>query len=79
MNIGHNPLLITAKVAADFGASVRSYFLHPYKMVKDARTAFESSQALDVLDGDIGDFLDASLRHRAAITAARNLEMTAAD
>jgi len=51
------------RVLADFGASVRSYVLHPYKMVKD--DVHESSQALDVLDGALSPFVDARLRARA--------------
>ncbi|KAH8071839.1 translation release factor [Aureococcus anophagefferens] len=44
-------------------ASVRSYVLHPYKLVKDDR--HETPHATDVLDGDLGPFLDAELRRRA--------------
>ncbi|KAJ1449476.1 hypothetical protein M885DRAFT_449140 [Pelagophyceae sp. CCMP2097] len=62
------------RVMADFGGSIRTYFLHPYKMVKDAKSGHETAAALDVLDGDLGPFVDAALRHRAAEAAAAALE-----
>ena len=44
-----------------WGHQIRSYVLHPYKMVKDNRTNFESSSPEKVLDGDIDNFLESSL------------------
>jgi peptide chain release factor 2 len=45
-----------------WGAQIRSYVLHPYKLVKDHRTNFEMGQAEKVLDGDLDNFMDSFLR-----------------
>tara|TARA_Y100001970_G_C14256105_1_gene875497 strand:+ start:4049 stop:4789 length:741 start_codon:yes stop_codon:yes gene_type:complete len=44
-----------------WGNQIRSYILHPYKLIKDNRTNFESSNVLDILDGEIDIFLEKSL------------------
>ncbi|MEX1098941.1 MAG: peptide chain release factor 2, partial [Bacteriovoracaceae bacterium] len=45
-----------------WGSQIRSYVLHPYKMVKDHRTNFESGNAEKALDGDIDGFMKAYLQ-----------------
>ena len=44
-----------------WGNQIRSYVLHPYKLIKDLRTNYESSNVNDVLDGNIDNFLENSL------------------
>jgi peptide chain release factor 2 len=49
------------KMKIDFGSQIRNYVLHPYKLVKDARTAVERTDAQNVLDGDLDDFIKSFL------------------
>lgn len=50
-------------IEAGWGNQIRSYVLHPYKMVKDLRTGYEVGNPEAVLDGDLDSFMDAYLRY----------------
>lgn len=50
-----------AKKKIEWGSQIRSYTLHPYKLVKDLRTGYETGNAQGVLDGNIDDFIKAYL------------------
>ncbi|MFN2336982.1 MAG: peptide chain release factor-like protein, partial [Bacteroidales bacterium] len=50
-----------AKKKIEWGSQIRSYTLHPYKLVKDLRTGYESGNAQAVLDGDLDEFIKSYL------------------
>ena len=56
-----NQSIEASKSEIGWGHQIRSYVLHPYRLVKDNRTNFESSNPSKILDGEIDDFLESSL------------------
>src|SRR5262249_39828080 len=51
-------------VDVNFGSQIRSYVLHPYQMVKDLRTDYETGNTGAVLDGRLDEFMEAYLRSK---------------
>lgn len=49
----------------EFGSQIRSYVLHPYSLIKDHRTNYETSNVTKVLDGDLDAFIESELKERA--------------
>jgi len=56
-----NQSIESSKSEIGWGHQIRSYVLHPYRLVKDNRTNYESSNPDKILDGEIDDFLESSL------------------
>ena len=55
-------------VDINFGSQIRSYVFHPYKMVKDHRTGYETGNVESVMDGNLDGFVESYLR-KFAISA----------
>ena len=63
------------KVKAEWGQQIRNYVLHPYKLVKDLRTGVETADTEGVLNGDLKNFIDSYLKHRAEGSLATAVEI----
>ncbi|HLD19687.1 MAG TPA: peptide chain release factor 2 [Patescibacteria group bacterium] len=55
-------------LSAEWGNQIRSYIVHPYKLVKDHRTEYESTDPHAVLEGELNDFIEAYLRWRKQVS-----------
>ncbi|KAJ4968689.1 hypothetical protein NE237_015390 [Protea cynaroides] len=57
-------------VKAEWGQQIRNYVFHPYKLVKDVRTGYETSNITSVMDGELEPFIKSYLKYKYSITAA---------
>ena len=67
--------LYAGKAKIDFGSQIRSYVLHPYQMVKDLRTGWQTSDTRGFLDGDLGGAVESFLlMHAGEAPQARDIQ-----
>ena len=57
-------------VKAEWGQQIRNYVFHPYKLVKDVRSGYESSDVTSVMDGELDPFVTSYLKHKYSQTQA---------
>ncbi|MCE7053818.1 peptide chain release factor 2 [Algoriphagus sp. AGSA1] len=62
----------SSKMRVDFGSQIRNYVLHPYKLVKDNRTGYETSDTQHVLDGGLNEFMKAFLLAQSEEQASKD-------
>ena len=58
-----NTKIGSPKLKIEWGSQIRNYVLHPYKLIKDTRSGFETGNVQPVLDGDLDGFIKAYLLH----------------
>jgi peptide chain release factor 2 len=61
------------KMKIDFGSQIRNYVMHPYKLVKDVRTSFETANVDAVMNGDLDGFIKAYLMQQGQTKTSNEL------